>query len=59
MLVINEGTKHWTPLFDHYNFTSALEHHTHFQKMTYRIKANQINHGGVRYVGDGSWGVTD
>lgn len=28
--------------------------------MTFRIKANRLNHEeGVRYVGDGSWGVTD
>ena len=55
--VIREGMKWWVPLFDKYNFTALLEHHTHYRKMSHRIKNNTLDDYGTRYVGDGSWGV--
>jgi hypothetical protein len=42
------------------NLLAAFEHHTHHRKFTFKIKGNQPQSNtteGVRYVGDGSWGV--
>jgi hypothetical protein len=52
--------KYWTPAFDELNFVAAMEHHTHFRKITYKLR-NDIpnNETGTRYIGDGSWGVTE
>ena len=41
--VIQNGTKHWVPLFDRWNFTTVLEHHTHYRKMTYPLKNSSRN----------------
>lgn len=58
-LIIEEGLTHWTPLFDQFNFIASMEHHTHYRKFTYKIQNNTINNAtGTRYIGDGSWGVT-
>lgn len=41
---------------------AAFEHHTHHRKFTYKIKGNKVVNKtdfGVRYVGDGSWGVPE
>lgn len=52
--------EHWVPLFDEFNFTTVMEHHSHFRKMTHRLINGSIaEQGGTRYIGDGSWGVTD
>lgn len=59
-LVIDQGLQHWAPLFDSGKFTAAFEHHTHHRKFTFKIKGNKPQSNtteGVRYVGDGSWGV--
>jgi hypothetical protein len=57
-LVIKAGTKHWLPLFDKWGFTAVMEHHTHYRKLSYRLKNSSIDETyGTRYVGDGSWGV--
>lgn len=36
-----------------------MEHHTHFRKITYKIKNDSVSTQGTRYLGDGSWGVTE
>ena len=40
---------------------ACFEHHTHQRKFTKKIKNNTISSdgSGVRYVGDGSWGVPE
>jgi hypothetical protein len=59
-LVIENGTKYWTPVFDDLSFVAAMEHHTHFRKITYKMKGDLPNNQtGTRYIGDGSWGVTE
>jgi hypothetical protein len=56
--VIEAGKKYWTPLFDDQKFIAAFEHHTHHKKLTKKIKGDKVSaDDGVRYVGDGSWGV--
>jgi hypothetical protein len=58
--IIQEGLTYWTPLFDQFNFVASMEHHTHYRKFTYKIKNNTLsNEAGTRYIGDGSWGVTE
>ena len=47
----------WIPLFDQYNFTAVMEHHTHYRKMSYKLKNKTVSEEGTRYIGDGSWGV--
>lgn len=56
-LVIAEGKKEWLPLFDNYSFTTVLEHHTHYRKMSHILYNETISEEGTRYIGDGSWGV--
>lgn len=36
-----------------------MEHHTHYRKFTYKIKNNTLSASGTRYIGDGSWGVSE
>lgn len=36
-----------------------MEHHTHYRKFTYPIKNSTVDMSGTRYIGDGSWGVTE
>jgi hypothetical protein len=37
-----------------------MEHHTHYRKFTYPIRNSTVNKtNGTRYIGDGSWGVTE
>jgi hypothetical protein len=59
--VIEEGTKHWVPHFDNYNFTACFEHHTHHKKFTNKLRNGTVSKDGTgtRYVGDGSWGVVE
>jgi hypothetical protein len=57
--VIAAGLKHWTPLFDSFGFVASLEHHTHQRKITFKIKNQTQDNSGTRYIGDGSWGVTE
>jgi hypothetical protein len=47
------------PLFDEMNFVASFEHHTHFRKVTHKLRNNTIDPKGTRYLGDGSWGVTE
>jgi hypothetical protein len=54
----------WSPLFEKYNLSLALEHHDHKYKRTYPIRGGAVLPGnsslnGVVYVGDGSMGVWD
>jgi hypothetical protein len=37
-LVIDNAMKYWTPVFDELSFVASMEHHTHFRKMTFKIK---------------------
>lgn len=56
--MIEKGLKYWAPAFDSGRFVAAFEHHTHFKKFTHKIKGDKVSKDdGVRYVGDGSWGV--
>jgi hypothetical protein len=57
--VIEAGMKYWTPLFDSGKFVAIFEHHSHHKKITHKIKNDKISEDGVRYVGDGSWGVPE
>lgn len=58
-LVIEAGERLWTPLFDGFGFIASMEHHTHYRKFTYPIRNREVNMTkGTRYIGDGSWGVT-
>ena len=59
--VIAEGTREWTPLFEANGYFAAFEHHTHHRKFTHKIKNNTVSKDGtgVRYIGDGSWGVPE
>ena len=60
MKVIEKGTKYWIPRFDKGNFIAAFEHHTHHRKFTYKLNnGTKSTDKGVRYVGDGSWGVPE
>jgi hypothetical protein len=58
--IIENGLKYWTPVFDELSFVAVMEHHTHCRKFTYPIKNDKVSTtGGTRYIGDGSWGVTE
>ena len=59
--MIAQGTREWTPLFEVNNYTVAFEHHTHHRKFTHRLKNSTVtkDNTGVRYIGDGSWGVPE
>ena len=56
---IENGISSWVPLFDDLNFVASFEHHTHFRKITHKLRNNTLNAQGTRYLGDGSWGVTE
>jgi hypothetical protein len=58
-LVIQQGLKYWTPIFDKYKFIASFEHHNHYRKMTKKIKNDTINQEGTRYLGDGCLGVSN
>lgn len=58
-LIIIQGMKYWVPLFDKYNFVASFEHHNHFRKITHRIRNDKNDTNGMRYVGDGCWGVSN
>lgn len=49
--------EHWVPLFELNGIQLAFENHDHAFKRTKPIRNNQVDPGGVVYVGDGSWGV--
>lgn len=49
----------WTPLFDKYHLTAAIENHDHDYKRTFPLTAGKTATGGVLYFGDGAWGVSD
>lgn len=51
--------KHWVPLFETYNLTTAFEHHDHAYKRTHKIRNGQQDPTGVLYLGDGAWGPDD
>ena len=36
-----------------------MEHHTHHRKMTKKIRNQSLDETGVRYIGDGSWGIPE
>ena len=63
MNVISNGTEYWTPHFDNGSYTAIFEHHTHHRKFTKKIKGDKViddeTSDGIRYVGDGSWGVPE
>jgi hypothetical protein len=62
MNVISNAFKFWTPLFDEFNFVAGFEHHTHHKKFTKKLRNNTVvdeEAVGMRYVGDGSWGVIE
>ena len=62
MNVISNGTTYWTEYFDSGAYTAIFEHHTHHRKFTKKIKGDkpvEQTQEGVRYVGDGSWGVPE
>ena len=57
MNAVEKGKKYWTPLFDKINLIAAFEHHTHHRKFTKKIRNETVDDNGVRYIGDGSWGI--
>ncbi len=55
--VISDMRQYWVPLFDKHNLTAAMENHGHMFKYTKRLTGGQVDENGIRYIGDGSWGV--
>jgi acid phosphatase type 7 len=49
--------KNWVPIFEKYDLTAAFENHDHLYKRTYPILKGKIDPNGVRYFGDGAWGI--
>ncbi|WP_331234033.1 purple acid phosphatase family protein [Natronorarus salvus] len=49
---------HWVPLFEEYEITVALEHDDHTYKRSVPIRDGTVAEDGIRYVGDGAWGVS-
>ena len=56
-MIIQNGTTYWTPIFDEEKFLAGFENHNHFRKITKKLTNGSVNTNGVRYIGDGSWGV--
>lgn len=50
--------EHWTVLFDRFGVTAVFENDHHNFKRTYPLRAHQRDDAnGIRYLGDGAWGV--
>jgi hypothetical protein len=49
----------WIPLFDKFHLTAAFENHDHLYKRTHPMVGGKIDQGGVRYFGDGAWGIEE
>lgn len=49
--------QHWVPIFEQAGVKLAFEHHDHTFKRTKPILAGAENPNGIRYIGDGLWGI--
>lgn len=47
----------WVPIFEEFRVRAAFEHDNHTYKRTHPILNGQVNPCGVRYYGDGGFGV--
>jgi len=49
--------QHWVPLFEGAGVQTVFEHHDHTFKRTKPLLGGVENPNGIRYVGDGLWGI--
>lgn len=56
--ITSELQNHYVPLFEEYNLKAVYEHHYHCLANTHPIRNGKIDPTGVRYLGQGSWGVS-
>jgi acid phosphatase type 7 len=49
--------KFWVPLFEKNGVKISFENDSHTFKRTYPILKGRVDPNGIRYLGDGSWGV--
>ncbi len=49
--------QHWVPLFENAGVQLVFEHHDHTFKRTKPLLGGAENPNGIRYVGDGLWGI--
>jgi hypothetical protein len=49
---------HWVPLYESSGVQSVFENHDHSLKISKPILAGAENDAGIRYFGDGLWGVS-
>ena len=59
MIVAEKGQKYWAPALEKAGFIAAFENHAHHRKFTYKLKNGIVSEEGVRYIGEGSWGVRE
>jgi len=48
--------KKWVPLFEKYRVDACFESHDHAYKRTHPLRKGKVDHDGILYIGDGSWG---
>lgn len=51
------GKTAFVKMFDQYNFTLALENHSHTFKRTKPLKNNKVDPQGTVYIGEGCWAI--
>jgi hypothetical protein len=56
-LVIDEGLRHWIPLFDKYHVTAVLENSSRIFKRSKILKNGKVDTRGTTYLGEGYWGT--
>ncbi len=49
--------RHWVPLYESAGVRLVFEHHDHTFKRTKPLLAGKENPEGIRYLGDGLWGI--
>lgn len=49
--------QHWVPLYENAGVKTVFEHHDHTFKRTKPLLGGVENPSGIRYVGDGLWGI--
>lgn len=49
--------QHWVPLYENTGVQLVFEHHDHTFKRTKPLLGGVENANGIRYVGDGLWGI--
>jgi hypothetical protein len=49
--------QHWVPLYENAGVQTVFEHHDHTFKRTKPLLGGVENANGIRYLGDGLWGI--